>query len=202
MWDAGSGEQVGAPLKGHRKAVVSVAFSPDGKRIVSGSGDHTIRLWSTETGEELEPPLEGHQNYVWSVGFSPDGKRLVSGSFDKTIRLWDAETVSEQVGSALETLELLPHLIRFSSQLDHGLCKPVELFNQITSSPATGLVDMTLEGWALAGPMSSLLFWSPPTYQPRWYSPRTQIIIAPSNVQLDLSGMAHGSLWHLCYNPR
>jgi len=192
VWDAGSGEQVGAPLKGHRKAVVSVAFSPDGKRIVSGSGDHTIRLWSTETGEELEPPLEGHQNYVWSVGFSPDGKRLVSGSFDKTIRLWDAETVTEQVGSAL----------RFSSQLDHGLFKPVELFNQITSSPATVLVHITLEGWALAGPMSSLLFWSPPTYQLRRYSPRTQIIIPPPNVQLDLSGMAHGSLWHLCYNPR
>jgi WD40 repeat protein len=162
-------------------------------------------LWDAETGLELEPPLEGHQSWVWSVGFSPDGKCLVSGSFDKTIRLWDVETPGEQMLSALETpnLKLLQHAIRFSSQLDHGLFKPVELFNQISEIiPLAELVYMEFDGWVLTGSMQSLLFWSPLMYHPRLYSLRTQLIIPAPGVQLDLSNMAHGSLWHLCYNPR
>src|SRR6266576_4641246 len=78
-------------LCGHSYVISSVAFSPDGKRIVSGSYDDTIRLWDAETGEALRAPLEG-QDRVTSVSFSPDGKYIVSGSDDKTIRLWDAET--------------------------------------------------------------------------------------------------------------
>ena len=64
-------------------------FSPDGTRIVSGSGDKTIRLWDASTGEERHT-LKGHTGGVHSVSFSPDGKRIASGSSDRTIRLWDA----------------------------------------------------------------------------------------------------------------
>ncbi len=66
----------------------SVAFSPDGKRLVSGSGDKTIKLWDTATGKELLT-LKGHSSTVFSVAFSPDGKRLASGSMDETIKVWD-----------------------------------------------------------------------------------------------------------------
>ncbi|MEV6325452.1 TIR domain-containing protein, partial [Nocardia sp. NPDC051787] len=69
-----------------------VAFSPDGKRIVSGSHDKTLRLWDAATGQPIGPPLTGHTDVVQSVGFSPDGKRIVSGSHDKTLRLWDGAT--------------------------------------------------------------------------------------------------------------
>ena len=75
---------------GHRWEVQSVAFSPDGTRIVSGSGDNTIRLWDAASGTAIEEPLQGHSAWVKSVAFSPDGARIVSGSDDKTIRLWDA----------------------------------------------------------------------------------------------------------------
>ncbi|KIM27453.1 hypothetical protein M408DRAFT_24399 [Serendipita vermifera MAFF 305830] len=77
---------------GHTSEVNCVAFSPDGKRIVSGSNDETIRVWDAETGVVVAGPLQGHRKSINSVAFSPDGSRIVSGSFDKTVRVWDAET--------------------------------------------------------------------------------------------------------------
>ena len=70
---------------------VSVAFSPDGQRIVSGSRDKTLRLWDATSGAPIGAPLRGHDERVSSVAFSPDGQRIVSGSADKTLRLWDAD---------------------------------------------------------------------------------------------------------------
>ncbi|ETW79266.1 hypothetical protein HETIRDRAFT_172842 [Heterobasidion irregulare TC 32-1] len=76
----------------HKSSVNFVAFSPDGKRIVSGSHDKTIRVWDIETGEAVSPPFEGRTDTVTSVTFSPDGKRIVSSSHDATILLWDTDT--------------------------------------------------------------------------------------------------------------
>lgn len=73
-------------------AVFSLAFSPDGKRIVSGSLDDAVRLWDTDTRQPIGQPMTGHTGWVTSVAFSPDGKRVASASLDSTIRLWDADT--------------------------------------------------------------------------------------------------------------
>ena len=55
------------------------AFSPDGRHIVSGSADNTVRLWDAATGQPVGDPLSGHTDAVLSVGFSPDGTRIASG---------------------------------------------------------------------------------------------------------------------------
>ncbi|KAJ7939390.1 WD40-repeat-containing domain protein, partial [Mycena leptocephala] len=82
----------GARIQGHTHWVSSVAFSPDGARIVSGSSDKTICVWDARTCEALMEPILGHTESVWSVAFSPDGARIASGSDDKTILVWDART--------------------------------------------------------------------------------------------------------------
>jgi WD40 repeat protein len=73
-------------LEGHSASVRSVAFSPNGKQVVSGSNNNTVRLWDAATGA-LQQTLEGHSDSVSSVAFSPDGKQVVSGSDDNTVRL-------------------------------------------------------------------------------------------------------------------
>src|SRR6266702_1989681 len=84
-------------------AVRSIALSPDGQRIVSGSDDRTIRVWNATTGETEAGPFTGHTDPVRSVAFSPDGQRIVSSSDDKTIRVWNATTGETAAGPFRQT---------------------------------------------------------------------------------------------------
>ncbi|CAE7160488.1 unnamed protein product [Rhizoctonia solani] len=78
--------------EGHTEVVQSVAFSPDGKSVASGSRDKTIRMWDAYSSSSIGGPLKGHSDWVWSVSYSPLGNLIASGSGDRTIRLWDTDT--------------------------------------------------------------------------------------------------------------
>ncbi|KAF9345558.1 hypothetical protein BGX26_003003 [Mortierella sp. AD094] len=78
-------------LQGHTNRVYSVAYSPCGGKIVSGSADNTARVWNVDTGECIHI-LQGHSGMITNVAYSPSGDKVASASFDVTARLWDIET--------------------------------------------------------------------------------------------------------------
>jgi WD40 repeat protein len=100
LWDAATGREL-FTYKGHNSCINSVAFSPDGQRIVTGSSDNTAYVWEVASGVRPRNiggnllTLTGHNNDISSVAFSPDGQRIVTGSFDRTAKVWDAASGRE-----------------------------------------------------------------------------------------------------------
>lgn len=78
-------------MKGHKKCVNSVGFSPNVKRVISCSNDYTIKLWDSRSGECLKT-IHGHAGYIYSASYSPDGKCLLSAGGDNCIKFWDPIT--------------------------------------------------------------------------------------------------------------
>ncbi len=76
---------------GHSSPVDAVAWSPDGKRLASGSNDDTVQVWDATTGGNVLT-YKGHSDIVDAVAWASDGKRIASGSADKTVKMWDATT--------------------------------------------------------------------------------------------------------------
>ena len=118
---------------GYTGIINSVAFSPDGKTLASGSDDGTICLWDVDTGA-LKRTLTGHIRTVLSVAFSPDGSTLASGGGDNTIRLWDVGT-----RESIHTLTDTEHTKGFTSVS----------FSPDGQTLASGSADGTIRLWEL-----------------------------------------------------
>jgi len=106
--------EIVAKLLGHTDAVYAVAYSPDGKYVVTASFDNTLKLWDTATGKEVKTygGTAGHTKQVISVGFSPDGSMIASGSTDNTLKVWDvpvnAPIRSFKTNDAVQAVALSP----------------------------------------------------------------------------------------------
>ena len=98
-------------MRGHTDDVTTLAFSPDGQFIVSGSRDRTLRLWRVD-GTPVGNPFRGHTSKVAAVAFGPDGRTIVSASRDQTLRLWTLS--GEPIGNPLVGHKGTVHGVAFS----------------------------------------------------------------------------------------
>jgi WD40 repeat protein len=169
----GSSARSQLTLTGHTGAIHTLAVSPDGQLLVSGSEDHTLRLWSLPDGKALKT-LSDHSGEVWGVAISADGRLLASGSEDNSLRLWrlpdgqPLQTWQAYTGS-VNTLVISPdnqwlasashdHTIRLWS-LPHGqllktLSGHTDLVIRLVLSPdgqllASGSRDQSIRLWRL-----------------------------------------------------
>ncbi len=105
IWDATTGASIRS-ITGHTFYVTTVAYSPDGTKIASGSAN-TVHIWDAATGTSMKT-LTGHTGTVWSVAFSPDSSRIVSGSDDNPVRIWTVLCPPGQYSDSANQCTLCP----------------------------------------------------------------------------------------------
>ena len=94
IWDIAK-KQIRSVFEGHQQEIYSLAFSRDGRLIISGSGDRTARIWDMDTGRSKVLAISEPESVdagVTSVAISPDGRLVAAGSLDFYIRIWDVQT--------------------------------------------------------------------------------------------------------------
>jgi WD40 repeat protein len=150
LFEADTGKEL-LTLQGHKEAVKSLTFSPDGRLLATASGDGAVALWDVTTGQEVRA-LKGHAGAVTAVAFSPDGKHLATAGADRTARLWDA--ASGEVARTLRGHEGAVHHVAFAPD-GRTVATAGEDRRAVLWDVATGKQRFAAEG---AGPALALAY--------------------------------------------
>ena len=198
-------------LEGHTEAVRSITYHPDGRHIISGSSDRTIRIWDAATGAAVGKPLAGHTAGVWSVAYSPDGQQIISGSLDRTIRIWDAKT-GALLGAPLRghsdniwSIACSPSGKHIVSGSDDNTIRVWNAFAHLSVQPASSCSPMHTQFCAQPDPdgwvrdlKGGLLYWVPPDCRTSLHAPSLFTISLTPDIQsvsLDFEDFTFGTSW-------
>ncbi|HEY7327065.1 MAG TPA: WD40 repeat domain-containing protein [Gemmataceae bacterium] len=135
-WDLTNNRQIRV-FGENRQGYWSVAFSPDGRRIVGAGNNNIVRLFDVNTGKLLHE-MKGHAQAIWGVVFSPDGKQVLSGSWDRSIRVWDTET-----GKQLRTFNGVRDSVRCLALSPDGKLLAASHFAAVNGPGILRLWDLT-----------------------------------------------------------
>ncbi|CAE6541800.1 unnamed protein product [Rhizoctonia solani] len=211
LWDTRSHSLLGKIASSHTQPIRSIALTPCGTGVVSGSDDNTARLWDVKTGNTVLE-LVGHSSNVAAVAFSPDGSCIASASFDNTIRLWNSKT-GQNLGQPLVGHSKRVRCLAFSpdgtylvSGSDDNSVRAWSLdahFRQSNdareafswpNNPCELSSHSQYPGWVTQD-QESLVFWLPPYHQRPEQFPGTHPGVPCPRTFLDYSKLVHGTAW-------
>ncbi|KAH7318913.1 hypothetical protein B0J17DRAFT_711035 [Rhizoctonia solani] len=159
----------------------SIASSPDGVYVASGSTDGTVQMWHAQTGQLIIGPLRAHADAVSRILFSPDGAHMVSCSIDDTIRFWP-----------------IPGIPDCDLEGSHS-----SVFNEEASVSSSRILarEFDKNGWIISD-RGEHLAWVPPNLRMYFLLPGNDLLISHiGSLKLDFSNASIGELWTECYHP-
>lgn len=164
VWDVPK-KKLALSLQGHQDEIRSVAYSSDGKYIVSGSSDTTVCIWNAQDGRMEVGPIKGHTTSVNVVAYSPDGAHVASGSLDGTICVWDSRTGDMVVGplrahhTSINSIAYSPDSALIAAAASDGTVR-VWCPDQLLQG-AQAAWELNEDGWMINA-LSHRLVWVPP----------------------------------------
>ena len=211
LWQTDTGEQAREPFQTNQTIVWSLAFSPDGGRIVSGGSGEVARIWDLSTGQAILE-LQGNSSLVLSVAWSVDGRLIGTGFNDNTVRLWDAST-----GAPLTTLDGHKSTVSsvtftpdsrsiFSVSKDHTIRKwnvpaACRSASESSNDPVEAFASATLkDGWLMTS-SDEFLLWVPVEYRDYLQAGICTLLIGGSRVIATAgdTGLHVGTDWTMCW---
>jgi WD40 repeat protein/serine/threonine protein kinase len=187
IWDLATGQPIGAPMI-HAGLVTVAAFSPDGRWVLTASGDNTARVWEAQTGKPRSPPLAHDQRpdsnltFVSHASFSPDGRWVLTAGDDRTARLWDAasghllHTLKHQNYSSIRHASFSPDARRVRTIVSLGNQWEIHIWDAGTGQPLGpvvrcqnrfGYVRFSPDGrWLATANNRTVQLWDAATGQP------------------------------------
>ncbi|QRW26238.1 WD-40 repeat-containing protein [Rhizoctonia solani] len=170
--------------RAHGNYVFSVAFSPNGRYVASGSFDETMCIWDAENGNLMFGPLKAHTSPVYCVKFSPDSSHVASCSEDGTIRFWSLASCEASVQDSMLTAS------------DGGQ----QLAPNLERQTGSGSWSLGGVGWVVLH--GHRVVWVPSDLRPRLTHPPEEFMIADRGcLILNLDGLDVGDKWQDCYRP-